>query len=127
MTVRTAHLRSLALALVALAGVAVALVLPQSAGARPPASVAAVPARAYPADSPAQLALARQHIKHVVLIVMENHTFDSMFGTYPGVRTRCPATTPTGSRRRRCAAAASSTSSGPPTSPRMSTTRSWAA
>ena len=84
MTSRTARIRSLSLATLAVVGIAAALVVPQSAGARPRASVGTTPAKAYPADDPVQLALARQHIKHVILIVMENHTFDSMYGTYPG-------------------------------------------
>ncbi len=32
----------------------------------------------------AQLQLASQSIKHVVFIIKENHTFDSMFGLFPG-------------------------------------------
>jgi phospholipase C len=39
------------------------------------------------------LALARSHIKHVILVVMENHSFDSMFGTYPGVQSPLPRRT----------------------------------
>ena len=30
------------------------------------------------------LALAREHIKHVVVVMQENRSFDSYFGTYPG-------------------------------------------
>src|SRR5689334_339660 len=30
------------------------------------------------------LALARQKIKHIVIIMQENRSFDSYFGTYPG-------------------------------------------
>jgi phospholipase C len=33
---------------------------------------------------PSQLDLARHRIKHVVFIVKENRTFDTMFGTFPG-------------------------------------------
>jgi phospholipase C len=33
---------------------------------------------------PRQLALARQKIKHVVIIMQENRSFDHYFGTYPG-------------------------------------------
>jgi phospholipase C len=36
-----------------------------------------------PSD-PAQVALAQQKIKHVLFIIKENRTFDTMFGTYPG-------------------------------------------
>ncbi len=35
-------------------------------------------------SSPADLALARQKIKHIVIIMQENRSFDSYFGTYPG-------------------------------------------
>src|SRR5579875_842836 len=34
--------------------------------------------------SDATLAQARQKIKHVVFVILENHTFDSVFGRYPG-------------------------------------------
>jgi phospholipase C len=30
------------------------------------------------------LALARQKIKHIIIIMQENRSFDSYFGTYPG-------------------------------------------
>jgi len=38
---------------------------------------------ASPSDQ-AQVALARQKIDHVVFIIKENRTFDTMFGTFPG-------------------------------------------
>jgi phospholipase C len=38
-----------------------------------------------PPDAAATLALAREHIKHVVFVMQENRSFDSYFGTYPGV------------------------------------------
>ncbi len=44
-------------------------------------SPAAVPTRT---DAPTQLDLAKQHIKHVIIIVQENRSFDQYFGTYPG-------------------------------------------
>jgi phospholipase C len=31
-----------------------------------------------------KIALARRKIKHIVFLIKENHTFDSMFATYPG-------------------------------------------
>jgi phospholipase C len=37
-----------------------------------------------PGASPAQVALARQHIKHIIFVIKENRTFDNMFGRYPG-------------------------------------------
>ncbi len=33
---------------------------------------------------PDQISLARQKIKHIVFLVKENHTFDHMFGRFPG-------------------------------------------
>ena len=39
---------------------------------------------AAPAGPPSQLDLARQKIRHVVIIMQENRSFDSYFGTYPG-------------------------------------------
>jgi len=41
-------------------------------------------ARPSPADS-AVLAAARERIKHVIVIMQENRSFDHYFGTYPGV------------------------------------------
>jgi phospholipase C len=41
-------------------------------------------AGASPTVSATQLELARQHIKHVVVVMQENRSFDSYFGTYPG-------------------------------------------
>ncbi len=37
-----------------------------------------------PADIPTQLSLARAKIKHIVIIMQENRSFDHYFGTYPG-------------------------------------------
>ncbi|MEO8639065.1 MAG: alkaline phosphatase family protein, partial [Chloroflexota bacterium] len=37
-----------------------------------------------PTPVAAQLALARTKIKHVVIIMQENRSFDHYFGTYPG-------------------------------------------
>lgn len=36
------------------------------------------------APGPSQLTLARSHVQHVVVIMQENRSFDSYFGTYPG-------------------------------------------
>lgn len=36
------------------------------------------------AATSAQLTLARQKIKHVIIIMQENHSFDTYFGTFPG-------------------------------------------
>src|SRR5262245_23887727 len=37
-----------------------------------------------PTPTKASLELVRQKIKHVVIIMQENRSFDSYFGTYPG-------------------------------------------
>ena len=44
------------------------------------------PARRIAAASPeqARLRLARKRIRHVIIIMQENRSFDSYFGTYPG-------------------------------------------
>jgi len=39
---------------------------------------------ANPTAVPPQLALARTKIKHIVIIMQENRSFDHYFGTYPG-------------------------------------------
>ena len=39
---------------------------------------------APPFDAGTELELARQRIKHVVIVMQENRSFDSYFGTYPG-------------------------------------------
>src|SRR2546427_8969359 len=46
--------------------------------------LAAGPNTRASASSPAQIQLARQHIKHVVFIIKENRTFDTLFGLFPG-------------------------------------------
>jgi phospholipase C len=35
-------------------------------------------------SSPEEIALARKHIKHIVFLIKENRTFDTMFGRFPG-------------------------------------------
>ena len=47
----------------------------------------------------AQLALARRKIKHVVFLIKENRTFDTMFGRFPGANgattgKKCRSNTP---------------------------------
>jgi phospholipase C len=44
----------------------------------------ALTAIANPTTVPPQLALARTKIKHIVIIMQENRSFDHYFGTYPG-------------------------------------------
>ncbi len=51
---------------------------PTSAGATVPATLLATLASA------SKIAKARGKIKHIVFLIKENHTFDSMFGTFPG-------------------------------------------
>jgi phospholipase C len=48
-----------------------------------PATLAPVPTPT-PFDAAVVLALAREHIKHVIVVMQENRSFDSYFGTYPG-------------------------------------------
>jgi phospholipase C len=64
-------------------------------------SVAAANTLSKPPPKPlTQLQLFLEHIKHVVVVVMENHAFDSIFGSYcPTVSAYCPtavAGTPAG-------------------------------
>ena len=42
------------------------------------------PAASNPTAVPSQLAIARTKIKHIVIIMQENRSFDHYFGTYPG-------------------------------------------
>ena len=60
---------------------------------KPPAKIATLTGSPVtPTDSPAipdakgspDLTLAREKIKHIVIIMQENRSFDSYFGTYPG-------------------------------------------
>ena len=74
MSRRAARARTLVPVAIVLAALAAAI-LPATGGAD---------ASAKPPSTPT-LAQARFHLKHIVLIVSENHTFDSMFGTFvPG-------------------------------------------
>jgi phospholipase C len=49
----------------------------------PPSAV--VPQQGPPHADPARIALARRKIDHVIFIVKENRTFDTLFGRFPGV------------------------------------------
>jgi phospholipase C len=49
-----------------------------------PTALAAVPTTNAPIAPNQLLAVARQKIKHIVVIMQENRSFDSYFGTYPG-------------------------------------------
>ena len=42
---------------------------------------------ADPSASLSQVALARSHIKHVIFLIKENRTFDTLFGRFPGAVT----------------------------------------
>src|SRR5713101_2679159 len=49
------------------------------------AAAASVPARsALPAGSAPRAALGIHKVRHVIVIMQENRSFDSYFGTYPG-------------------------------------------
>ncbi len=58
----------------------------QGSTATPPSttSQATQPAASPGQPTPADLAMAQSKIKHVVIIMQENRSFDSYFGTYPG-------------------------------------------
>jgi phospholipase C len=56
----------------------IAMLLAACAGSVPPA------VSSNPTAVPPQLALARTKIKHIVIIMQENRSFDHYFGTYPG-------------------------------------------
>jgi phospholipase C len=60
-------------ALPILAGLTLSLVLVSAAPSVTPSRIVA-----------SQLTLAQQHIKHIVFILKENRTFDTMFGSFPG-------------------------------------------
>jgi phospholipase C len=49
----------------------------------PPASPATSTSSSTP-TGPTQLELAQRHIKHVVFLIKENRSFDTLFGTFPG-------------------------------------------
>ncbi len=67
-----------------------AAVAPERSGASgasgPTASTTATPAAVVPSPEtdPAIVALARQKIRHIVFLVKENRTFDTLFGRFPG-------------------------------------------
>jgi phospholipase C len=52
-----------------------------NAGRAVPSSTAQIPRRTDPLE---QLELARSHLKHIIIIVQENRSFDHYFGTFPG-------------------------------------------
>lgn len=74
------HRRLLALALVVLGAVAVAAV---SVTYRPRTAPESAAPTAV-SRNPTVLQLAREKIKHVVFVLLENRTFDTVFGRFPG-------------------------------------------
>ena len=59
---------------------------PTNAPAEPSATPNTTPTASSSAATTSQeLALARQKIKHIIVIMQENRSFDEYFGTYPGV------------------------------------------
>jgi phospholipase C len=77
-------------------GAAVQLARPDQGASTPPTE-AAPPFVAKTTDS-TTVKLARSKIKHVIFLVKENRTFDTLFGTFPGANgatqgTRCDGTT----------------------------------
>ena len=67
------------------APVAALLVLVAVPGLVSTRGVSAPPPTATIQADKTQLMLARQRIKHVVFVIKENRSFDSMFGAFPGV------------------------------------------
>lgn len=47
-------------------------------------STSTSPAATETPTGPTELELARRHIKHVVFLIKENRSFDTLFGTFPG-------------------------------------------
>ena len=71
-------------------GVGVFVLLPQ----RGPAAAADQPTQGPPSHAnPATIRLARSKIKHVIFLMKENRTFDTMFGTFPGANGATQGTT----------------------------------
>ncbi len=85
---RRAHLASAAILLVPLAcgsSDAPAQATDSTPAATPPAAPPGAPPAEPPASSPPPAAgPATMPIKHVVIVVKENHTFDNYFGSFPG-------------------------------------------
>ncbi len=54
------------------------------ASAAPAAGTSAVSSNSSSTPTAAELAQARDKIKHIVMIMQENRSFNSYFGTYPG-------------------------------------------
>ncbi len=80
-----------ACALTSGAGIANTSVAPANTNTPLPAATATTtaepntqPAATDTAGVPADLAMARARIKHVIIIMQENRSFDEYFGTYPG-------------------------------------------
>jgi len=68
----------------------IALILLVAASCRTKSSGGDAGSTAHATSTPisaTQLALARQHIKHVVFVIKENRTFDNLFATFPGADT----------------------------------------
>jgi phospholipase C len=55
-----------------------------STGGAPPVTSRPDPPSTSPSSEPSQLGLARTHIKHVVFLIKENRSFDTLFGRVPG-------------------------------------------
>src|SRR5512140_2980806 len=63
----------------------IAICLLSACGSQAPAQ-GSVPQAALPVTGTGPLAAARAHIKHVVIVMQENRSFDNYFGTYPGAQ-----------------------------------------
>jgi phospholipase C len=74
--------RAFSTGLVCLLGVLFACTGASSDGS--PSSTSASSSTTSSATGPTQLDLARRHIKHVIFLIKENRSFDTLFGTFPG-------------------------------------------
>ena len=94
---RRRRFASIVVSIVALA-VVFAVVAHADRAAITPAQSAAVYAQSAKTADPATVKLARSKIKHIVFLVKENRTFDTLFGKFPGANgategTHCDGTT----------------------------------
>jgi phospholipase C len=73
-----------ALALIALLLAGLAYALPAPHGGGDSGRLASSPAISTTSPASPSITAARAKIKHVVFVLLENHSFDSVFGRYPG-------------------------------------------
>jgi phospholipase C len=76
--------RALLAAIVSLTTLLLACTGTFSSGEAPPSTPVSDLSSAAGAIGPTKLELARGHIKHVIFLIKENRTFDTLFGRFPG-------------------------------------------